>query len=97
MVDYKAAEDDDPTEPEAALQLRLYALGLTKLGRPVMWARIDAVTENRVIPVNLGESAVTEFEALARRVVEGICKRAFRPGVEGCPGRCDVGRICRWA
>lgn len=44
--------------------------------------------------VNVGDSAMAQAEALARGAGEGIYNRAFRPAPEGCPGLCDVGRIC---
>lgn len=98
VVDYKTARDDVRTDEEASLQVRLYALGLRRMGEPVAGARIDVVTENRVIHVPVDAQALSKVEATARAAVEGITRKEFkpRPQQHTCNG-CDVRAVCRWA
>lgn len=94
--DYKTAVDD-LTRGEAAIQIRLYSLGLISMERNVTRGSLADLTEPSVDPVEIDEGSLAQTRAYAEATVNKIVNRDFNP----CPGdfcsRCDFKTICRWS
>jgi len=93
--DYKSS-DVVTTQDEVAMQLRLYARGLTLLGESVSRGSVAYLEDATVAPVPIGNEELQEVERIVERHIEGISRGIF----PACPGgaceRCDYGTICRW-
>ena len=95
LRDYKTADDSRLLE-DAELQVRIYALGLRKLGVVVAKASVADVASNLVHKVSLGPAEMESAEEIAITCANGILATKYpaRPGVR-CR-ECDFGPICRF-
>lgn len=93
--DYKMS-DTVVTEDDAAMQIRLYARGLTAIGERVCSGSIAFLEDATVVPVPVSEEMLTKAEHIAEKIITGIMNREF----SACPGdqckACDYVRICRF-
>ncbi|MDP2858714.1 MAG: PD-(D/E)XK nuclease family protein, partial [Bacillota bacterium] len=96
LRDYKTADDPRLME-DAELQVRMYALGLRKLGAKVVKAAVADVVENRIHEVSLGRAEMEAASEIALSCAQGILGRRFGARVGEQCGRCDFGGICRFA
>lgn len=92
---YKTSEEAK-TLDEASVQVKLYTIGLRKMGRPVTSGSIAYLEEANVKPVDVQETSLNEAQIRAENSVDGIIKRKFNPKAgENCK-KCDHCEICRW-
>lgn len=105
--EYKTS-DEVVTPEELAVQIRMYALGLEGVGKPVGRASAAYLKEGRVDRVGISGEELEGAKRLVGRCVRGIVGREFKP-VEGELGaedsnrkypekscqRCDQRNICR--
>jgi len=84
------------TPEEAALQVRLYALGLRSCGKKVGSASLAFLQDSSVVPISVDADDLDVARVAAETCIRGINSREFpaRPG-PFC-SRCDYGAICRW-
>ncbi len=84
------------TPEEAALQVRLYALGLRSCGKRVGSASLAFLQDSSVVPISVDADALDAARVAAETCIRGINSREFpaRPG-PFC-SRCDYRAICRW-
>jgi len=93
--DYKSS-DVVTTQDEVAMQLRLYAQGLTVLGESVNKGSVAYLENATIAPVEVGGDALQEAEKIAERHIDGITSGIFTPCPGGACERCDYGNICRF-
>lgn len=96
LRDYKTADDPRLLE-EAELQVRIYALGLRRLGAKVVRASVADVIENRIREVSLGRAEMEAAGEIALSCAQGILAGRFGARVGEQCGKCDFGGICRYA
>lgn len=93
--DYKTSEEARTFE-EVSTQIRLYAAGLRKMGRPVSSGSVAYLEEPDVKSVDVSERRLAEAIHDAQKVVERIARREFTPSPGESCRRCDQSEICRW-
>lgn len=93
--DYKSS-DVVTTQNEVAMQLRLYAWGLTMLGESVTRGSVAYLEDASIAPVAVGGDDLREAEGIAERHIDGITRGIFTPCCGGACERCDYGNICRY-
>jgi DNA helicase-2/ATP-dependent DNA helicase PcrA len=95
--DYKTSQDY--VEPdEVAMQIKIYAAGLRRLGRQIEKGSVAYLSsENvKIEPIDVSEPAVECAVQEAEKVVKSIIDGRFAPKLGmGCQ-KCDQGPICRW-
>ncbi|MDN7026011.1 Dna2/Cas4 domain-containing protein [Methanoculleus sp. FWC-SCC1] len=84
------------TPEEAALQVRLYALGLTTCGEQVGSASLAFLQDSSVVPVSVDADQLDAARTTARTYIQGINNREFPAQPGPFCLRCDYGPICRW-
>ena len=84
------------TKEEVAMQLRLYARGLTMLGESVTKGSVAYLEDASVESVKVGGDELREAEGIAERHIDGISRGIFTPCPGGACERCDYDEICRW-
>jgi DNA helicase-2/ATP-dependent DNA helicase PcrA len=95
--DYKTSHDYVQSD-EVAMQIRIYAAGLRKLGRQIEKGSVAYLSSENVNieTIDVGEPAVECAVQEAERVVKSIIDGRFTPKLgTGCQ-KCDQGPICRW-
>jgi DNA helicase-2/ATP-dependent DNA helicase PcrA len=95
--DYKTTHDFIQSD-EAAMQVKIYAAGLRRLGKQIEKGSVAYLsTENAsIVPIDVSETAVEDAVREAENVVKSIIDRSFGPRLgTGCQ-TCDQGPICRW-
>jgi len=93
--DYKSS-DMVTTKDEVAMQIRLYARGLTVLGESVTKGSVAYLEDASLEPVAMSEDELREAEGIAERHIDGISRGIFTPCPGGACERCDYENICRW-
>lgn len=93
--DYKTS-DRVTTQDEAAMQIRIYARGLTMLGDTVTRGSIAYLEDASLAEVQVSEPDLTSAEARAGEHIDGIKQRKFKPCPGESCGQCSYGTICRW-
>lgn len=97
--DYKTVRaDDDRTEDETALQVRLYSLGLKEIGQPVDKASVAVIStrSDKVVPIEIDDGSLKGARELAEGTVEAIIERKFSPNCGTFCEKCDYKKICRF-
>ena len=84
------------TPDEAALQIRLYALGLQSCGKKVGSASLAFLQDSSVVPVGVEADELDAARATARSYIQGINSREFSAKPGPFCSRCDYGAICCW-
>ena len=94
--DYKTSEDQRG-EGELTTQVRLYALGLRKLGWNVVSGSIAFIEQAKVKPIGVDDRDLRDTLAAAETTTKGIIKKVFepRPDDSKCK-KCDFYSICRY-
>ena len=95
--DYKTSQEY--TEPdEVAMQIRIYAAGLRKLGRQIDKASVAYLSSEdvNIETVDVCETAVENTVKEAETIVESILNGRFTPKPGPSCQKCDQGPICRW-
>ena len=93
--EYKTSEEAT-TEAEAALQLRLYALGLAQVGEQVTGGSLALITDNEIRPVSVNPEALEEAARMASEAIRGIQAGQFDPTPSPRCTDCDFSTICRY-
>jgi DNA helicase-2/ATP-dependent DNA helicase PcrA len=93
--DYKT-EEDDSREEESNFQVRIYAGGLGKMGRPVARANVVNLSTGRVRPVGVTAPELAAAEKKAEEAVKAILSGRFPANPGPACARCDFARICRF-
>ena len=100
--EYKTS-DEVVTPEELAVQIRMYALGLEGVGKPVRRASAAYLKEGRVDAVGIAGEELEDAKGLVSRCVRGIVGRKFglvdaskSSSINGRCQRCDQNMICRW-
>lgn len=94
--DYKTSEDQRG-ESELATQVRLYALGLQKLGWNVVAGSVAFIEQSKVQPIAVHDLELRDTLSSAESTAKGIVKRNFEPRPEESKcQRCDFFSICRY-
>jgi DNA helicase-2/ATP-dependent DNA helicase PcrA len=107
--EYKTS-DEVVTPEELAVQIRIYAMGLEGVGKPVGRASAAYLKEGRVDPVGIGREELDAAKRVVGRCVRGIVGREFAPdgamlttnhekirmGKPTSCRRCDQVNLCRW-
>jgi len=93
--DYKSS-DVVTTQNEVAMQLRLYARGLTMLGESVTRGSVAYLEDASIAQVDVSGNELREAEGIAERHIDGITHGIFTPCPGGACERCDYGNICRF-
>jgi len=83
--EYKTS-DEVVTPEELAVQIRIYALGLEGVGKPVGRASAAYLKEGRVDEVGIGRGELEEAKGVVSRCVRGIVGRRFAPSPMGGVG-----------
>ncbi|HEX9430783.1 MAG TPA: ATP-dependent DNA helicase [Candidatus Bathyarchaeia archaeon] len=94
--DYKTSEDQRG-ERELTTQVRLYALGLQKLGWNVVNGSIAFIEQARVKPIGVDDRDLRDTLGSAETAIKAISKAVFepKPDVGKCK-QCDFYSICRY-
>ncbi len=94
--DYKTSEDHRG-EGELTRQVRLYALGLQKLGWSVVSGSIAFIEQAKVIPIGVGNRELEDTLGSAETTTKAVTKRVFEaePDSDKCQ-KCDFYSICRY-
>ena len=95
--DYKTS-DAATTAEESALQVRLYASGLKRLGRPIGGASIAHLESGETKEVNINDRDLEEATREATESIKGIQSGCFdaKVGDDCSKDRCDYARICKY-
>jgi DNA helicase-2/ATP-dependent DNA helicase PcrA len=98
--DYKTSEEVTNYE-QAALQVRLYTLGLQMIGRPITQASIAYMEKEnpkeQIRDVRIEKQDLRNAKKVAEKCIEGIIKGQFTAKPEnGYCKHCDQEEICRW-
>jgi len=91
--DYKTS-DEVTTLEESGLQVRLYAMGLISMGRPVRHTSVAYLQKAEVNPIPLDESTLDAAKTEAAKCIRGISSRQFKPNRGLYCRRCDYAPIC---
>jgi DNA helicase-2/ATP-dependent DNA helicase PcrA len=92
--DYKTS-DEVTTTKESSLQVRLYALGLRKMGRNITRASIAYLDTGEIKPVDISKAKMDEAHSIAQGCVKAIAKGKYKAKPKKrC--RCDYTHICRF-
>lgn len=87
--DYKTSEEVAPFD-ESSLQVRLYSLGLRKMGRNVEKASVAYLDTGEVKPVDVSPRRLEEAKKIA---IRGMASSKYRASHKSdC--KCDYNRIC---
>ena len=94
--DYKTSEDQRD-EAELTTQVRLYALGLRKLGWNLVSGSAAFIEQAKVKPIDVDSHALEDTLTSAESITKGIMMGVYnqRPEKEKCQ-RCDYNSICRY-
>jgi hypothetical protein len=95
--DYKTSHDY--VEPnEVAMQIRIYAAGLRKLGRQIEKGSVAYLSSENVNieAIDVSEPVVEYAVQEAEKVVKSIMDGRFTPKPGTSCYKCDQGPICRW-
>jgi DNA helicase-2/ATP-dependent DNA helicase PcrA len=95
--DYKTSYDY--VEPnEVAMQIRIYAAGLRKLGRQIDKGSVAYLSSENVSieAIDVSEPTVEYTVQEAEKVVKSIIDGSFTPKPGTSCQKCDQGPICRW-
>jgi DNA helicase-2/ATP-dependent DNA helicase PcrA len=95
--DYKTSHDY--VEPdEVAMQIRIYAAGLRKLGRQIDKGSVAYLSSENVNieAIDVSEHTVEHTVQEAEKIVENIIDGRFTPTPGTSCHKCDQGPICRW-
>jgi DNA helicase-2/ATP-dependent DNA helicase PcrA len=86
------------TQQEAEYQVRLYAVGLRKLGRNVGKGSIVYLESEDVekVPVDVADERLKQAEGKAADAIKELLDKRFDPTPGEACGRCDQQGICRW-
>lgn len=93
--DYKTSEEVT-TEADAALQLRLYVLGLGQVGEQVTSGSLAFITNNEIRPVSIDQNSLGEAARIASEAIRGIQAGRFDPNPGPHCVNCDFSTICRY-
>ena len=93
--DYKTSEDARSFE-HAGEQIKLYTLGLKRMGRPVTAGSIAYLEGPEIRNVDVNEKALQECKNKAIRLIEEIFNRNFNAKPSKFCGQCDYAEICKW-
>jgi len=95
--DYKTSHDY--VEPnEVAMQIRIYAAGLRKLGRQIDKGSVAYLSSENVNieAIDVSEPTVEYTVQEAEKVVKSIIDGSYTPKPGTSCQKCDQGPICRW-
>jgi len=93
--DYKTSEDVTTLE-ESSLQVRLYTLGLRKMGRNVEKASIAYLESGEVKPVDVSPEKLQESKQIAEGAIRSIASSKYQPNTKkNC--KCDYSDICYYS
>lgn len=95
MQDYKTS-GKVVTPDEAALQIRLYALGLQSCGKKVGSASLAFLQDSSVVPGGVEADELDAARATARNYIRGINSLDFPAKPGPFCSRCGSGTICCW-
>jgi len=93
--DYKTSEEAR-TFDEAAIQVQLYSLGLTGLGRKISKGSVAYLEEADIREVPINDDGLTKAQSEAENCVREIKGCNFKPCASKTCGSCDWKSICRW-
>jgi DNA helicase-2/ATP-dependent DNA helicase PcrA len=93
--DYKTSEDVRSFE-HAGEQIKLYTLGLKRMGRPVTAGSIAYLEGPEIRNVDVNEKALQECKNNAISLIEEIFNRNFKAKPSKFCGQCDYAEICKW-
>lgn len=93
--EYKTSEEARSFDLTAA-QVRLYALGLRKVGRRADDGSVAYLKEADLRPVSINEKELIEVGAGADNLLGKILSRDFRAKPGKCCLKCDFSDICRF-
>jgi DNA helicase II / ATP-dependent DNA helicase PcrA len=93
--DYKTS-DKVTTKDEAAMQVRLYAQGLTMLGDTVTRGSVAYLEDAEIVPVPVSVQELLSAEEKAGEHIDGIKRRKFQPCPSDSCEQCNYGNLCRW-
>jgi len=93
--DYKTT-DQATTFEDSAMQVQVYALGLSLIGESVAKGSIAYLDNATLRNVEVKEGHIAEAQKTAERHVEGILNRDFRACTGSHCKRCDYELICKW-
>ena len=81
---------------EVALQVRLYGVGLQKLGYKVTKGSVAYLSEKMISPVDMSESSLRKATEEADRILRSIFEENYEAKVGEFCNNCDYREICRW-
>ncbi len=93
--DYKTSEDARSFE-HAGEQIKLYTLGLKRMGRPVTAGSIAYLEGPEIRDVDVNEKALQECQNKAISLIEDIFNRKFKAKPSKFCDQCDYAEICKW-
>ena len=93
--EYKTSEEAKSFE-ESSVQVRLYALGLRSMGRPIKSGSVAYLEDADVRNVTVSEAETSFARANAEEVVSGIVRGDFRPNRGERCTNCDQKSVCKW-
>jgi DNA helicase-2/ATP-dependent DNA helicase PcrA len=99
--DYKSSEEVT-TDDESAFQVRLYTLGLQKIGRKATSASVAILDEAKIRPESeverkrfVSKDLLNDTEKYATQTIDKIKKGVFNPKRSEFCKKCDYNAICR--
>lgn len=81
---------------EVALQVRLYGVGLQKLGYKVTKGSVAYLSEKTISPVDMSKSSLRKATEEADRILRSILEENYEAKVGEFCNNCDYREICRW-
>jgi DNA helicase II / ATP-dependent DNA helicase PcrA len=93
--DYKTSEDARSFE-NAGEQIKIYTLGLKRMGWPVTVGSIAYLEGPEIRSVDVSEKAVQESQNKAISLIEEILHGNFKAKPSMFCGQCDYAEICKW-
>jgi DNA helicase-2/ATP-dependent DNA helicase PcrA len=93
--DYKTSEEARSFE-NAREQIKLYSLGLKRMGWPVAAGSIAYLEGPEIREVDVSEKAVQESQKKAISLIEEILDRNFKAKPSEFCYKCDCAEICKW-
>jgi hypothetical protein len=78
------------------MQIRLYALGLRGMGRPIEQGSVAYLEDANVRAVSVGVGETSHVRSLAENVVSSMVAGEFAPNKGGNCVECDQKYYCRW-
>jgi len=93
--DYKTSEEVTTLE-ESSLQVRLYSLGLRKMGRNVEKASIAYLDTGEIKTVDVSPKQLEDAKKIAEGAIKGISSSKYRAsGRSNC--KCDYAKACYYS